>query len=387
MANRQIQLKYASYNGLSADESSYLRHAGLLLTGLADPPPLDGAVLALSLETPDAQRFELSVTVIGHQAGRGLLLKITEDAAFEALIRYFDAPSYASGVASENLAELSPPEALWVEAEVPPSPELWQPKRPAPGESYPVLQARFPSLRGFLPHVKRLQIFGQISLPFEPVDATTGELSVQLPGRQEYRFWVQIQADPGGVGLLCQAAREDNQLQALLAYPDSMIGQRRLEGEGEAVELEPLLFQGQAEMPSADDRQPLRLRLGRMSMDDKINLALSSNSREERMALAMDGNRAIHPYLLKNRQLSGDEIALMARLASLNPDVIEQIASTPAFVQHPAVVKALVYNPKTAIQTAIRLLDKLPKGELIALSRRNTMRRRLLDAAKKKLGG
>ena len=47
-----------------------------------------------------------------------------------------------------------------------------------------------------------------------------------------------------------------------------------------------------------------------MGMDDKINMALSGN-REERMALAMDSNRAIHHYLLKNAKDRQEKIALI----------------------------------------------------------------------------
>ena len=121
-----------------------------------------------------------------------------------------------------------------------------------------------------------------------------------------------------------------------------------------------------------------------MGMDDKINLALSGN-REERMALAMDSNKAVHHYLLKNAKLTLDEIAYMARLPSLNPDVLDKIAENPAYTQNPSVTKALVFNPRTPVRTAIRLLDRLPRNELVNLSKRMSMNQRLVMAAKNKL--
>ncbi|MEQ8976988.1 MAG: hypothetical protein RL846_03620, partial [Deltaproteobacteria bacterium] len=132
------------------------------------------------------------------------------------------------------------------------------------------------------------------------------------------------------------------------------------------------------------DKMPIRRRLARMGMDDKINMALSGN-REERMALAMDGNRAVHHYLLKNAKITLDEIAFMSRLPSLNPDVLDKIAENPMYTQNPTVTKALVYNPKTPIRTAIRLLDRLPRPEIMNLAKRSNMNLRLVMAAKKKI--
>jgi hypothetical protein len=75
----------------------------------------------------------------------------------------------------------------------------------------------------------------------------------------------------------------------------------------------------------------------------------------------------------------------MARLPSLNPDVLERIAEIPAFVQNPTIAKALVYNPRTPVLTAIRLLDRLPRAEVMNLAKRTNMNMRLVMAAKKRL--
>ena len=119
-------------------------------------------------------------------------------------------------------------------------------------------------------------------------------------------------------------------------------------------------------------------------MDDKINLAQAGN-KEERMALAMDPNKAVHHYLLKNAKITVDEIAFMARLPSLNPPVLDKIAENPAYTQNPSVAKALVYNPKTPVRTAIRLLDRLPRSEVMNLAKRMGMNLKLVMAAKKRL--
>ena len=75
----------------------------------------------------------------------------------------------------------------------------------------------------------------------------------------------------------------------------------------------------------------------------------------------------------------------MARLPSLNPDVLDKIAENPAYTQNPTIVKALVFNPRTPVRTSIRLLDRLPRNELVNLSKRMSMNQRLVMAAKNKL--
>lgn len=103
------------------------------------------------------------------------------------------------------------------------------------------------------------------------------------------------------------------------------------------------------------------------------------------MALANDGNKAIHHYLLRNAKISLDEIALMARMPGLNPDVLVKIGENPAYTQNPQIVRHLVFNPKTPTKLSLRLLDRLPRGDLQIIAKRN-MHRALVAAAQKKLG-
>ena len=104
------------------------------------------------------------------------------------------------------------------------------------------------------------------------------------------------------------------------------------------------------------------------------------------MALASDGNKAIHHYLLKNARTSMDEIVMMARLPTLNPDVLMKIGENPAYTQNPQVVRNLVFNPKTPVKLAVRLIDRLPKSVLNLIAKRTSMHRSIVSAAQKKLG-
>jgi hypothetical protein len=65
--------------------------------------------------------------------------------------------------------------------------------------------------------------------------------------------------------------------------------------------------------------------------------------------------------------------------------VLDKIAENPGYTQNPSVAKALVYNPKTPVRTAIRLLDRLPRSEVMNLAKRMGMNLKLVMAAKKRL--
>ena len=177
----------------------------------------------------------------------------------------------------------------------------------------------------------------------------------------------------------------DESLRKAIVYKDTIGARARLEAEKDLPPGEVSVIRLTEVVPDErEEDMPIRRRLQRMGMDDKINLAQAGN-KEERMALAMDPNKAVHHYLLKNAKITLDEIAFMARLPSLNPDVLDKIAENPAYTQNPSVAKALVYNPKTPVRTAIRLPDRLPRSEVMNLAERMGMTVKLHMAARTRL--
>ena len=71
----------------------------------------------------------------------------------------------------------------------------------------------------------------------------------------------------------------------------------------------------------------------------------------------------------------------------MNPDVLAKIGENPTYLQNLSVVKNLIYNPKTPITLSVRLLDRLPRSEVMNLAKRTSMNGRLVQAAKKKIEG
>lgn len=279
--------------------------------------------------------------------------------------------------------------------DVPPTPEYdleSEPKQeafpvPGPGETYAVYVMRWAALIDFADLADAFAKTARIRVPHPNDPGAAGDLAqlrLQLPGNVKFHMYAVIE-EVSRASVELRVSPSDPAFQNATAYPRTLAGQKRRESEGEAdrrpVEVLRLTEERTGE---AADSMPIRRRLQRMGMDEKINLA-QSGDREERMALAMDSNKAIHHYLLKNARISLDEIAFMARLPNLNPDVLNKIGENPAYTQNQTVVKHLVYNPKTPVALAIRLLDRLPRSEIMQIAKRTSMNQKLVMAAKKKI--
>jgi twinkle protein len=262
-------------------------------------------------------------------------------------------------------------------------------RTPKPGESYVVYITKFKTLSDFLAPHEVFEKHARMTLPYAGETAAEGalaELRIQLPGKNVFELWALV-----GRVTATEVTVHVNPASATFtkacAFPRTATGTRRLANERPEWRGPVQIIRLTEERKTEDlESLPLRRRMSRMSMEDKINMALSGG-REERMALAMDGNKAVHHYLLKNARISLDEIAFIARLPTMNPDVLAKIGENPSYVQNQQVVKNLIYNPKTPVPLSIRLLDRLPRSEVMNLSKRMSMNQRLVQAAKKKLEG
>jgi hypothetical protein len=261
--------------------------------------------------------------------------------------------------------------------------------KPGPGDEYIVYVLKYPQVSDFAAVRDNFRATQRLEIVYPEETSNAGkiaQLRITLPGHNLFDMFGFI--EKVGHGRVVLAFDENNEKYRLACnYVDSPSARSRMKNEAGLPKTPLMVVRMMEKVPEEDpEKMPIRRRLQRMGMDDKINLALSGG-REERMALAMDGNKAVHHYLLRNAKISLDEIAFMARLPTMNPDVLDKIAENTSYTQNPSVVKALVYNPKTPVQTAIRLLDRLPRPEVMNLAKRMNMNLRLVMAAKKKLEG
>jgi len=144
--------------------------------------------------------------------------------------------------------------------------------------------------------------------------------------------------------------------------------------EGEAV------AEGGPETPEDAD---LHQRIKEMPTVEKMKLAVHGD-RSARMLLMKDTNKTLQTFVLQNKRITLEEVRFLAGFRQAHPDVLVTIAGNRDWTANPAVVAALVRNPKTPSPTAVKLLDKLPIAELRRLAKSNDVPRPVTLAARKK---
>jgi hypothetical protein len=117
----------------------------------------------------------------------------------------------------------------------------------------------------------------------------------------------------------------------------------------------------------SDDEAGALQRIGRMSVPQKIALAMKG-SREERAILIRDPNKLVAVSVLSSPKLTETEVESIARMANVSEEILRLIASTRAWVKNYAVVVALARNPKTPVALSMNLLSRLTEKDLRMLS-------------------
>jgi hypothetical protein len=121
------------------------------------------------------------------------------------------------------------------------------------------------------------------------------------------------------------------------------------------------------------------------STADKIQKALHG-TRDERNAILRDKNRTLQPYVLKNPQITTDDVLEIAKNAQMTPEMLKQIAERKEWFQRPAIATALARNPKTPPEVAVRALAFVPNDALRQMAKGGVLPH-VNQAARKRLLG
>jgi hypothetical protein len=122
------------------------------------------------------------------------------------------------------------------------------------------------------------------------------------------------------------------------------------------------------------------------SVAEKIQIALHG-SRDERQLILRDTNRLLHPYLLKNPNLQMEEVAAMARMSAVSPEVLKLIVDRREWVSRPDIAIALVRNPTVPVPLALRALEHVSPADLRQLAKDSKTRPAIQQAARRKVVG
>jgi len=128
-------------------------------------------------------------------------------------------------------------------------------------------------------------------------------------------------------------------------------------------------------------------RILKMDIKQKIICALKG-TREDRSVLINSRNRLVIRAVLASPKLNENEIERYASSRSVADEVIRVIASNNRWLRQYSIASALVFNPKTPIQTGLRLLTQLNRLDLARVIRdRNVnqmIRRRAKEMSERK---
>jgi hypothetical protein len=125
-------------------------------------------------------------------------------------------------------------------------------------------------------------------------------------------------------------------------------------------------------------------RIGLMTISEKIALAYTG-SKEERRVLIGDSNKLIGIAVLKSRSLSINEVESFAGMRNMDEEIYRRIAATREWMRKPAVILALVKNPRVPRDVSLPLLKRLATRELRGISRDRNLAPVLRTSARKLL--
>jgi hypothetical protein len=123
-----------------------------------------------------------------------------------------------------------------------------------------------------------------------------------------------------------------------------------------------------------------------LTMAERIRLALHGN-RDDRGSILRDKTRSLHCYVLKNANITLDEVTAYAKNPQMTPEFLRQIADRKEWLSRPAIAVALARNPKTPPEVTIRALDHIGTEGLRQLVKSPGTPPAVIAAARKKLIG
>ena len=112
-------------------------------------------------------------------------------------------------------------------------------------------------------------------------------------------------------------------------------------------------------------------RIRALSQMEKILLAVKAD-RTERSVLVQDNDPRVLLSLLRNPRIAVDEVARVAKSPYLNYQGADVIMKTTQWMASIDVRLALIRNPKTPQDFALRILPSLPEAEVRAIARAGT---------------
>ncbi len=124
--------------------------------------------------------------------------------------------------------------------------------------------------------------------------------------------------------------------------------------------------EGEEATRAAEQRETLLQRIGRMTAAEKIALALKGNQ-EERLVLIRDSNKVVARAVLQSPKVTDAEIEAFASMKNVTEEVLRLISTSRQYMKNYGVVRSLINNPRSPIDVALPLLNRMNDRDLKAL--------------------
>lgn len=156
---------------------------------------------------------------------------------------------------------------------------------------------------------------------------------------------------------------------ALEHSPVATLEQKRLleEMRGTGVDEAALLDGLAAVEPDKVKQKTLLERLSKMTVSQRVQLALKGGSGERR-TLIRDSNKVVQRAVLQSPRLTDREVESFAAMTNLSDEILRLIANNRVFRKNYAVIKSLVNNPKTPLDVTLHMLVMLNPMDLKLLT-------------------
>ncbi len=142
--------------------------------------------------------------------------------------------------------------------------------------------------------------------------------------------------------------------------------------------------EAEPEPATAEERASTVQKIAGLTVAQRMALAMKG-TREERSILIRDPNKIVGVAVLSSPKLTETEVAAIARMASINEELLRMIANTRAWIKSYDVVLGLVKNAKTPLAITMNLLSRLNEKDLRMLSQDRNVPDVLRITARKKL--
>lgn len=143
--------------------------------------------------------------------------------------------------------------------------------------------------------------------------------------------------------------------------------------------------------PDVQKRQTLMQRVAHMNVVQRLTLALKGG-RSERLLLIRDPNKLVQRSVLQSPRLTDSEVESFAAMSNVSSEILRSISLMRIFMKSYAIVKNLVFNPKTPLDVSLHLFPRLTSTDLLKLTANKNVNETLRSMAvklhrKRKLGG